>query len=232
MDKSEEELKLPIVPANNNSLVPQPEQEYPLTLHELTLNALLSGFENYLIPENKDLLALPPELPAIEPFQELIEDRNLAFSLINELILSAIEFRKIILQDDGIVCPYQRTLTEYLGPNYKIPSINDLTLPPTFSYPATMQTISEFQNKTHEKMSDHLNIMVKEAADTSFVGITSENLGNAFAVLSGSKYVIDKEKLAKHLEFDEILRNLPQDVIEDQPYLTAFKLICRYNEIV
>ena len=62
--------------------------------------------------------------------------------------------------------------------------------------------------------------------------ITSQNLGNAFSVLSGNEYVIDKEKLRKHLEFGEIVRNIPQDYIDNHPYLTAFKLLSRYSDIM
>ena len=66
-------------------------------------------------------------------------------------------------------------------------------------------------------MTTQLQIMSAEAADTSFAGITSQNLGNAFAVLSttanGQEYIIDRKKAAEHLEFIEIVNNVPTDYI-------------------
>ncbi len=231
MDKPEEELKLPIVPVNN-SLVPQPEQEYPLTLHELTLNSLLTGIDYYLDPENVELLNIPKEIPELVTHPLLTQDREFAFSWMNELILSAIEFNKQMLESlQGPACPYQRTLHEYLGPNHRYPTITELTIPNTFSYPVVYEKISTFQNNVEQNMFQHLDIMVKEAADTGFPGITSQNLGNAFSVLSGNEYVIDKEKLRKHLEFGEIVRNIPQDYIDKHPYLTSFKLLANYSEL-
>jgi hypothetical protein len=77
--------------------------------------------------------------------------------------------------------------------------------------------------------------MVIEAADTSFPGITSENIGNAFAVLSstseGDRYVIDRHKAALHLEFAELIRNLSVEKIIGDPIVTAHKLVTRYIEI-
>jgi len=233
MDKSEEELKLPIVPANNNSLVPQPEQEYPLAFPDLALNSILSGVDYYLDPENAEYLSIPEEVPELATHPFLTEDRELAFTLMNELILSAIEFNKQMLESlKGPICPYQRTLHEYLGPNHKYPTIYELPIHKTFSYPVVYEKISTFQNQVEENMFQQLDVMVKEAADTAFPGITSQNLGNAFSVLSGNEYVIDKEKLRKHLEFGEIVRNIPQDYIDNHPYLTAFKLLSRYSDIM
>lgn len=232
MDKSEDELKLPIVPANNNSLVPQPEQEYPLAFPDLALNSILSGADYYLDPENAEYLSIPEEVPELVTHPFLTQDREFAFSLLNELILSAVELNKQMLETlKGPACPYQRTLHEYLGPNHKYPTIAELPLPTTFSFPQINETISTFQNHVEETMSDHIDIMVKEAADTGFPGITSQNLANAFSVLSGNEYVIDKNKLCKHLEFGEIVRNIPQDYIDNHPYLTSFKILSRYSEI-
>lgn len=234
MDEEKEEL-IPNI-QNNNSLVPQPAEDSSLqeldNFYDLTLNSILTGGDFYLDPENEYNFSEVEDLPQIATHPFLIQDRDLAFSLINELILSAIEFNKQILEPlQGPICPYQRTLWEYLGPNYRYPTIKELTIPITFSYPAVYKNISVFQNKVEEQTFEHLDIMVKEAAETSFVGITSQNLGNAFSVLSGHQYIIDRAKLSKHLEFGEIVRNLPQDYIDDYPYLTAYKLLAKYSDI-
>ena len=84
-------------------------------------------------------------------------------------------------------------------------------------------------------MTTHLQLMSAEAADTSFAGITSQNLGNAFAVLSttanGQEYIIDRKKAARHLEFIEVISNIPTDYIIENPVIVVMKLVSRYLEI-
>lgn len=230
MDENKE-----LVPLNNSLSVPQTTpidlQEYGIALYENTLAALISGID-YSIETDPPSLA-EQETPVLYALPSILEDRARALTIMNELILSAEAFNKLITQDlNGTICPYTRTLEEYLGKDYKIPSLFDIVLPSTFSLPAIKTKITEFQTEIQNKMQDHLNVMVKEAANTSFPGITSENLGNAFAIYENGQYVIDKQKLTKHLEFDEIIRNIPQKVIDEQPYLTAIAILHRYSEIV
>lgn len=231
-DNLDLEKSLSVIGSNNNVPLQNLEEsdDYGVILYENTLQHLLSGID-YSVELPEPELSEEEQL-AMFAHPLLLEDRYKALTLLNELILSAEAFNEIITADlKGPVCPYQKTLDQYLGVDFKCPSITDIILPPTFSLPAIKNQITQFQIKTETKMLDHLEIMTKEAADTTFPGITSENLGNAFAILSGNKYVIDKAKLSQHLEFGEIIRNLPQKYIEEQPYLTAFRVLARYSEI-
>ena len=218
---------------NQNKDLVKTAETKELTLYEQAIQDLFSSEERFLFPENKELLNKPIDVPSIEGHPWVTEDRELAFSIINELMLSAAEFSKELFAPlTGPVCPYQRTLEEYLGPNYKYPTIGDLTLPKNFSFPQTNLQITAEQQAILKNSTEQLDLIAKEAADTGFPGITSANLGNAFAVLSGNSYIIDKHKLCKHLEFGEMTRNIPHDYIEEHPYLTSFKLLCKYSEII
>lgn len=167
----------------------------------------------------------------------LIADKNRALQTIQE-ILSATNELKQQLQTtlfDRPVCPYQQTLLEYLGPNFICPTINDLTLPLNFSSTESISSITKIDNKYNDQLMTQLKTMTAEAADMSFAGITSVNLGNAFAVLSttstGQEYVIDKQHLAQYLEFAELIRNIPDEEIINNTNSVALKLINRFIEI-
>jgi hypothetical protein len=58
------------------------------------------------------------------------------------------------------------------------------------------------------------------------------HLGNAFAVLSGDEFVVDKEKLKSFIEFHEIVRSIPVESITRENSLElAHKLLSHYNSI-
>ena len=80
-----------------------------------------------------------------------------------------------------------------------------------------------------------MHYMSTEAVDTSFAGITSENIGNVFAepvtTKKGTTYVLNKKKFADHLEFAEIVRSIPMQQIIDNPKEIAYKLIHKFIQI-
>ena len=187
-------------------------------------SALLSSAE---VPNN--------QLTEANPL--ILADRNKALATIQSL-LSAAQVLKQTLFDaafGGPICPYEKTLVEYLGPNFICPTIQELALPQNFSVQSAVSSISVIGEQYNKTMLTQLDVMSAEAADMSFPGITSQHLGNAFAVLStttnGEEFVVDREKTARHLEFAEIVRNIPIEYIIDNPIVVAQKLIARYTEI-
>lgn len=171
------------------------------------------------------------------PHPLILADRNKALQTLSNALSAARSIRQKFEEATftGPICPYQKTLLEYLGPNFICPTIHELALPINFNPIEAVKTITEIDKKYNDLMLTHLQIMSAEAADTHFVGITSQNLGNAFAVLSttqnGQQYVIDKQKASRHLEFAEIVRNIPTDYILQHPFEVAQKLVGRYLEI-
>lgn len=207
---------------------------------------LYNNTETVELTGSKPIYSLVP--PTTEPFSIdedslfspnplILADRNKALQTIQTL-LSTVQTLKEKIHDTllaGPICPYQQTLLEYLGPNYQCPAIQDIPYPKTFSTQVAITSIDVIANKYDDILLSQLSVMSAEAADTNFVGITSENLGHAFAVLSstanGQEYVIDRVKTANHLEFAEIVRNIPVDYIIQNPLVVAHKLISRYIEI-
>ena len=167
----------------------------------------------------------------------ILADREKALGIMASLLSSIQQFKQNI-QDNilsGPVCPYQKTLNEYLGLDFKCPSIHSLTILPDYSVEKAVGLLTNIGDKHTDQMLTHLAVMTAEAADTGFPGITSQHLGNAFAVLStttnGQEYVINKPKLAKHLEFAEIVKSIPVEYIKQNPVIVAQKLVSRYIEI-
>lgn len=178
-----------------------------------------------------------PAQTTFSPHPLIVADREAALLTIQSLLSTALEIKQQLLGKifEGPVCPYQKTLNEYLGANYKAPAIQDLEYPVDFSVQNAVTTLAEISNKHNDTLLTHLDLMSAEASDTGFVGITSQNLGNAFAVLSttanGQEFLIDRQKTAKHLEFAEIVRNIPSDYIVQNPLVVAHKLLSHYINI-
>lgn len=160
----------------------------------------------------------------------LLQDRENANKIVNALtskIESVIEKYKKE-QREKPICPYKGTLQEYLGKNYKVPTIHELPLPDlrTFSLDqAKVATIKIFQ-KIEEKGLVALKLLAAEAASKD--GIQTQALGHAFSTIvetpSGTEITIDKEKTAKFLLFIETIRNTPQDYILENPKMFALKV--------
>lgn len=186
-------------------------------------NIPVKGFNSHL-----------PEAPT--PIIKEVRDK--ALSKINSLLSKVNDIKdslKLSKEEEEIVCPYEQTKLKYLGSNYQPLSIHDLSYPEDFSLEKALPATAAINANYYNVMLTHLHAMSAEAIDTSFPGITSENIGNGFAVLSatneGNKYVIDNNKLASYLEFAELVRNIPLQDIIDNPREIAFKLIHKYMEI-
>lgn len=232
---------------NNNDLTIQDNTaELELSLYNETLLRVLSAnrLPNPLEleepeEENEEDEDFNPDLSLAEfgAHPLILEDRNKALMMLAEL-LSAAQFINEQIDaslNAGPICPYEQTLLEYLGPNFKPPSIYDIVVPLCYSATESIKIIDNFSQKVDTQMDTHLQIMANEATDTNFPGITSQNIGNAFSVLSttanGPEYVIDKSKLAQHLEFAELIRNIPDSYIDNNPIRAALQIVTRYTEI-
>jgi hypothetical protein len=221
--------------ASSMLIVDDTKQEIVLRDASTTLTPVAPKKVFSIVPTTQLLSA--EEFFALSPNPLIAADKNKALETIQSL-LSTVQVLKEKIQDSmlsGPVCPYQQTLLEYLGPDYKCPTIYDIPYPKTYSTQAAISAIEIIGNKYDNILLSHTQTMSAEAADTNFVGITSQNIGHAFAVLSatanGSEYVIDRIKTSNHLEFAEIIRNLSTDYIIQNPLIVAHKLISRYVEI-
>ena len=206
--------------------------------------------------EYEKLIQIPTEIPKIEgkqveipttldgytedeirPHSLIISERNKALKMMDELLEEIKAFEKELDEQIKVtdVCPYQQTLNEFLGVNFVCPTIEELPLPINFDAEASVRTIFEINERQHNLFLAQMERMAVEAADMSFVGVTSQNLNNAFAPLSttanGQEFVFDRQKFAKHLEFAETVKNLSDEYILQHPFEVAQKLVTRYIEI-
>lgn len=224
---------------------PPPQHELFLTQpafpHELEIRKSLTFFNrltSYSLPtpRSEDPQELPGELP--EVVNPLVQaDRDKALKKINEMLATINtlkeEFR--IKQDQEPVCPYEKTKIQYLGPKFIVPTIQQLTIPSNFCEKIATNSTLVIGRYYSDLMITKLQQMSAEAADPSFEGIKTQALGNAFSVLSataqGEMWVEDKKKAAAHIEFAEIVRNIPVKDILDDPTTVAKKLLTRFMEI-
>lgn len=177
------------------------------------------------------------ELPEItNPLVE--QDRNKAIEKINNLLVKINKLKDEFQfsQDSKPLCPYEQTKLEYLGPNFIVPSIDNLPEPVNFSVDAAVNSNLLINKQVHENMIMQLHLMSAEATAPNFTGNLSEVLGHAFTMLSSTANgeevrVIDRHKTALHLEFAELVRNIPINQIIENPVIIAQKLINRYIEI-
>ena len=160
--------------------------------------------------------------------------RNKALSKIDKILSKINKFKEDFVEEEPS-CPYEQLKVKYLGKNYVAPSIDSLTYPETFTPEKALPSTAAINANYYNIMLTHLHKMSAEAIDTSFPGITSENIGNAFAVPyeteKGVIYKVNEKKLADHLEFAEIVKNIPVQQLIDNPQEIAFKLIQRFIEI-
>lgn len=165
------------------------------------------------------------------------QDRDKAIEKVNNLLskINKLKDEYKIPHEQQHVCPYERTKIEYLGPNYIVPSIHDLPEPVDFSNEVALNSNLLINKQYHENMMAQMQMMSAEAASPDFSENLPEVYGHAFTMLSstanGEQLVIDRHKTALHLEFAEIVRNIPVSYILENPLLVAQKLINRYIEI-
>lgn len=232
----------------STSLVKQkPKQELAIPKHELAIRSNLTFFNtitSYSLPtittelsaENKTIVRrFNEELPEINnPL--ILNDRNKALEKINSMLSEINKIKKEIESSvEETICPYEKTKLEYLGSNFIVPSIHDLAYPKHYSAEKAADTTVGISKKYNEIMCTQLQQMTAVSIDKNFSGIFPEYLGNAFAVLSatatGEEYVVDRHKLALHLEFAEMVKNISvEDIIKD-PFTIAHKLVSRFIEI-
>lgn len=237
--------------ANNEQIVAykslQPKPQLVLSKQELAVKERLSFFQtltSYSLPTFAEELSadnitvkgfndhLPPETnPLIQ------QDRSKAIEKINNLLtkVNKLKTEYKILDEAQPICPYEQTKIEYLGANYIVPSIHDLPQPVDFSTEIAVNSNLLINKQLHENMITQMQMMSAETANPAFSGSPSAVLGHAFTMLSatatGEQLVIDRHKTALHLEFAELVRNIPISYILENPLLVAQKIISRYTEI-
>jgi hypothetical protein len=167
----------------------------------------------------------------------LKQDKERAKIRIDELVSSARQLTTELTTSLTAVPihPYQRLLHEYLGPNFICPTIHELTIPTDFSPARCKAQIKQASKKMLEHELTQFQTLTAEIMDTSYEGVKTQNLNNAFAVLSstaeGNQYVIDQEKFKQYLTFAETVKSMSIDYVRENSIIVAKKLLAEFTRI-
>lgn len=204
----------------------------------VTVQQDLANYQNY--SSSKQLSATADvEIDAkASHLKSLLEiDKNKALSTISELVSSANAITSSLKEalTSTPTHPYEQLVHQYLGPNFICPSISDITIPVDFTPQKCLSDLEIITNNAKELQTSHIAILSAELFDTSFPGITSENLNNSFAVLSststGERYVVDSNKLSEHLKFIETFKRIDTDYVVNNPIEVAKKMLAEFIRI-
>jgi hypothetical protein len=190
-----------------------------------------------IIPRNLDSVEFEKALLQLPTL--LKQDQAKAQRLIKDLVASAKALTHHTASSLSAVPihPYEKLIYDYLGPNFIAPTIDQYLVPGNFSPVVSVRELEKISRKTSEIEMSQYACMSAEAMNLSFDGtFATENLNNAFAVPSVDSegkqtFVIDKERLAEHLKFAEMVKNIPTDYIVKNPLMVAKIILSEFIRI-
>lgn len=119
--------------------------------------------------------------------------------------------------------PYEKLKHEYL--NTPECSANTFeNLPPVTNF--NQDVMSKQLSAIREKIRNDFQIKIPSLTSVNL--LQQPELMNVFSVLSGEKYVVDKAKVAKHLQHIEMIKSIPLDQIQKNPIEIAQKVITHF----
>ena len=160
----------------------------------------------------------------------VLQNREYGLTVLND-ILSATQTILGIANEynNDTICPYKQTIIEHLGTDYTPVPIRNIIVPQNFSIQKASEDIKEYVAASHEATLKQYQTMCELASSANFDGTFSPCLGNAFAVLSGDEYIIDKNRLKKHLDFLESLDTITEEDLDADPIKIAKQLLYKYQ---
>ena len=170
----------------------------------------------------------------ISEFQkQLNKDKQKAKKMIDELVARARAVKREFLDEytRRPLHPYEQMIHQYLGKDFKPKTIEEMPVEQDIDPLKVIAHITELSRSLQEKSMLQVRMIVDQALDTTFPGITSEALGTAFAVLSGNEFVIDHDMTARHLEFCENLRNVSVEYVIARPYDAAKRILSEFMRV-
>lgn len=217
-----------------------------------TINEYKNLFPNFVPPAET---VITPSVSSLEAARPLHSDTKKNLTPIEKLLdenykelhstiqqaLSAARTARVKFDEkilNGPIHPYQKLIYDYLGPDFKTPSIFDLELPHTFCPITSLQRLNNINDKIFENTVTHFQHLTAGIGkiENEDERKLMESLGHAFATLSatseGQMFVIDRNKTAKYLEFAETFRNIPVKEIVNNPVQTAQRVINRLIQIL
>lgn len=200
--------------------------------------------ETQIVPSVSSLQAKRPlheeTKKELTPLEKMLDENFKQMHATIQQALSAARSARIQFDEKlltGPIHPYQKLVHQYLGPDFKTPSVYDLPLPVNFCPVTSLQKLNDITDsifKNTVTQFQHLTAGIGKIENDEERTML-EGLGHGFAVLSatseGPKFVIDKEKTAKYIEFAETFRSIPIKEIVNNPVEIAQRVIARIIEI-
>lgn len=115
--------------------------------------------------------------------------------------------------------PYERLKWEYFQPNEQFLKIEDVPVPTNFCPFTSMNEISGIS----AKFNDIMNCQVSALSCQDV-----EHACNVFTTLSDNVFVVDTEKTKAHLNFLEMVRSIPMELVDQNPREVAQKIVSQY----
>jgi hypothetical protein len=204
---------------------------------------ILTKIQQQSLDRDKILSQAEEDIIAIgnsEKFTTLLQaDKEKAKKIIDSLVSSAKQMTSTI--SDSLtstpVHPYEKLLHEYLGPNHKPNSIEQYSIPEDFNFFSYTKKLRIVSESNHQLQMTQMAVLSAEAFNSTFDGtFDTENLNNAFAEPVATpdgkqEFVINETRLKEHLEFIEMVKNIPKDYILKNPLEVAKKMISEFVRI-
>lgn len=122
--------------------------------------------------------------------------------------------------------PYEKFKSQYLSSETKPLLIEEIESPKDFCLQTCSKQISSISVDLNSQWTQQICSL--SCCD----GIeTDSNLCNAFASLSENTFVVDQKRAEGHIQFLEMIKNIPIQLIEQQPKETAEKIISQFIKI-
>ena len=177
------------------------------------------------IPYEETRITYQSQDPPQNEIQQIYRDQ---LSKINTQIDSMLSATAVIRNkvkehiENVPIHPYERWRYQYLDPKKPVRTIFDLKFAPDFNPITATQQISALNKKYYDLSMLQLQ---------SLTATDIEPALNIFATLSGNKFIVDEERMRRHIEFHELVRTIPLTEIENRPFETACKLVNEFIEV-
>ena len=123
------------------------------------------------------------------------------------------------------VHPYEKLKQQFIPSETKPLLIEEIKAPENFCIKTSSEQISAISCKMNERWSQQMCSL------TSCTALEEMQVCNAFASLSENTFVVDSEMAKNHLQFIEMIKNIPIQLIEQQPKEVAEKIISQFITI-
>jgi hypothetical protein len=127
--------------------------------------------------------------------------------------------------------PYEKLKALYLNSNEKCEMLCDIPAPQDFCLDTTYCCITAISENIQQNSLCQVQALTAQLEKEENSDPDLEGICNAFAELSGNTFVVNKQKMANHLKFLEMARNITIEQIESDPVEVARKVLSQYVKL-